>query len=180
MLLLAVMEFCNSWFWLSIIVLAKLLFLGSFHTASKHPLPIWYDTAKLVFNQTKEEKFVKQRGVYDKLIIDCAFRENLRRKRQPTDEGGCEGFHPSLTTNGLCYTFNGEHSSDIWKHSEMMTTFSHLFPSKTISNKTFGGSRTVQGKRFSFRREGEEGTKGGSDRWMDRHSLGNNNIDGRI
>ena len=87
---------------------------------------------------------VKEKGVYDKMIMDCAFKENLQLKKQPSD-GGCEGFEPSITTNGMCYTFNGQHSSKIWKTSNMMTTFSHLFPSQGNSNKTFGGSRTVQG-----------------------------------
>ena len=123
----------------------KLWFIGSFHTASKHSLSIWHDIAKLVFNQTEDEDFVKHKGVYNKLVIDCAFRENLQRKKQPTDDGGCDGFEPSITTNGMCYTFNGQHSSEIWKASNMITTFSHLFPSQNNSNKLFGGSRTVQG-----------------------------------
>ena len=122
----------------------KLLFPGTFHTASKQPLSIWHDTAESVFKQTEEEAFVKKRGVYDKLIIDCAFKENLQRKKHPTDSG-CDGFEPSVTTNGFCYSFNGQHSSKIWKPSNMMTTFSKLFPSQDKSNNTFGGSRTVQG-----------------------------------
>ena len=80
------------------------------------------------------------------MIIDCAFRENLRRKKFPDSIGGCEDFHPSLTTNGMCYTFNGKDTSDLWKSSEMIKTFSSLFPSRSKSDKTFGGSRSVQGK----------------------------------
>ena len=125
----------------------ELLLSGSFHTASKHTLPIWAQTAKLAFSHTKEEKFVERRGVYDKSIIDCSFREDLRKKKDLDDNGGCEGFHPSLTTNGLCYTFNGKKPSDLWKSSEMITTFTNLFPPHSSrNNKTFGGSRTVQGK----------------------------------
>ena len=97
-----------------------------------------------MFNQTKKEEFVEQRGVYDKLIIDCAFKENLQRKKQPSS-GGCNDFVPSITTNGLCYTFNGQTSSEIWKPSKLMTTFSHLFPSEVKNKKKFGGTRTVQG-----------------------------------
>ena len=127
------------------ILTIKKLFLGSFHTTAKHPLPIWRETAKVVFNQTKEDEFVKQRGVYDKMIIDCAFRENLQRKKQPSEDGGCQDFEPSLTTNGMCYTFNGKHSSELWKVSKMTTAFASLFPSKIKSDKRFGGSRTTQG-----------------------------------
>ena len=119
----------------------ELLLSGSFHTASKHTLPIWYETAKLVFNQTKEDDFVKKSGAYDRIIIDCAFRENLLRKKRPTDDGGCADFEPSLTTNGMCYTFNGEHTSELWKASQMMTTFSQLFPSKIKSNIEYPRSR---------------------------------------
>ena len=128
-----------------IILLTKQFFLGSFHTTSKHSLPIWQETAKLVFNQPKEDDFVKKRGVYDKMIIDCAFRENLQRKKQLSEDGGCQDFEPSLTTNGMCYTFNGKHSSELWKVSKMTTAFASLFPSKIKSDKKFGGSRTTQG-----------------------------------
>ena len=111
----------------------------------KHNLPIWRDTAKAVFNQTKDENFVKKRGVFDKIIIDCAFRENLQRKKQLSQGGGCENFEPSLTSNGMCYTFNGYHSSELWKNSKMTTAFAKLFPLKIESDKRFGGSRTTQG-----------------------------------
>ena len=79
------------------------------------------------------------------MIIDCAFREDLRRRRSPDPSGGCEGFQPSLTTNGMCYTFNGKKTSELWKPSGMITTFANLFPSNSIDNKTWGGTRTVQG-----------------------------------
>ena len=124
----------------------KLLLSGSFHTASKHNLPIWAQTATgLAFNWTREEKFVNKRGVYDKLIIECALREDLRRRKLPDSVGGCEGFHPSLTTNGMCYTFNGKRTSDLWMSSEMIKTFSTLFTSDSENQKNFGGSRSVQG-----------------------------------
>ena len=122
-----------------------LLFTGSFHTASKYPLPIWNETASKAFSHIKGGNFVKRRGLYDKSIIDCAFREDLRRRKLPDSIGGCEGFQPSLTTNGMCYTFNGKKTSDLWKSSEMITTFANLFPPHSRNNKTFGGSRTVQG-----------------------------------
>ena len=98
-----------------------------------------------MFDHVQEYDFVLQKGTYDKLIIDCAFRENLQRKKHPSDHGGCEGFEPSITTNGMCYTFNGKHSSEIWTASKMMKAFQNLFPSQIKSNKTFGGSRTAQG-----------------------------------
>ena len=97
------------------IIFNAILSLGSFHTASKHPLTVWGETAKKYFNLIKNDDFVKRRGVYDKMIIDCAFREDLRRRRSPDPNGGCEGFQPSLTTNGMCHTFNGKKTSELWK-----------------------------------------------------------------
>ena len=123
-----------------------IVFSGSFHTAMKSPLPIWSDTAKKAFSYTKDDDFVNRRGVYDKIIIDCTFRENLMRRKLPDSTGGCEGFYPSLTTNGMCYTFNGKETSELWKSSEMITTFANLFPLQSANNKFFGGSRSVQGK----------------------------------
>ena len=111
----------------------------------KFPLPIWKQTAKKSFNLINDDDVVKRRGLYDKIIIDCAFREDLRRKGSPDPDGGCDRFHPSLTTNGMCYTFNGKRTSDVWQSSQMITTFSSLFPSHSNNNNTFGGSRTVQG-----------------------------------
>ena len=122
-----------------------MLFPGSFHTASRYPFPIWNETAGKAFSHIKGDNFVKRRGVYDKIIIDCAFRESLKLKKLPDSNGGCEGFQPSLTTNGMCYTFNGKETSQLWKFSEMINTFANLFPSHSSDNKTFGGSRTVQG-----------------------------------
>ena len=79
------------------------------------------------------------------MIIDCAFKENLRRKKNPEPNGGCEGFLPSLTTNGMCFTFNGNETSKLWKPSKLITAFTNLFPSNSKDNKTWGGARTVQG-----------------------------------
>ena len=112
----------------------------------KYPLSIWKETAEKSFDLINGDSFVKKSGIYDKIIIDCAFREDLRRKGSPDPDGGCDGFEPSLTTNGMCYTFNGKETLDLWKSSEMTATFSNLFPTQSINNNTFGGSRTVQGK----------------------------------
>ena len=125
--------------------LTILLLLGSFHTASKYPLSVWSKIAREAFKHVQDNDFIKRRGLYNKMIIDCAFKENLLRKKLPDTIGGCEDFHPSLTTNGMCYTFNGKKPSDLWKSSEMITTFTNLFPLNSRNNKTFGGSRTVQG-----------------------------------
>ena len=106
---------------------------------------MWSEVAKAAFKHVHDEDYVKKSGVYNKVIIDCAFRENLRGKKEPDTNGGCKDFESSLTTNGMCYTFNGKHSSELWKVSKMTTAFASLFPSKIKSDKRFGGSRTTQG-----------------------------------
>ena len=69
-----------------------MLFSGTFHTALNNPLPIWSETAHKVFTYVKGGQFVQKKGIYDKVIIDCAFREDLSRKKLPDSKGGCEGF----------------------------------------------------------------------------------------
>ena len=100
-------------------------------------------TANKIFSLVEDEQFVQTKGLYDKLIIDCAFKEDISLKRQP--DCGCKGFHPTLTTNGMCYTFNGKPTSELWQPSKMINSFSTLFPSHPTNNKTFGGPRTAQG-----------------------------------
>ena len=100
-------------------------------------------TANKIFSLVEDEQFVQTKGLYDKLIIDCAFREDISLKRQPGNS--CKGFHPTLTTNGMCYTFNGKPTSELWQPSKMINSFSTLFPLHPTNNKTFGGPRTVQG-----------------------------------
>ena len=122
-----------------------LLLKGSLHTANEKSLPIWQNIARKLFNQIKDDNFIKEKGLFDKMIIDCAFKSNLQRKKKPSMDGGCQYFEPSLTTNGLCYTFNGKHSSELWKDSEITTAFANLFPLKAKNDKIFGGTRTTQG-----------------------------------
>ena len=106
-------------------------------------------TANRIFSHIEEDQFLNTKGLYDKLIIDCAFREDISLKRKP--DGGCPGFYPTLTTNGMCYTFNGKPTSELWQSSKMIDSFTTLFPSHPTSNKTFGGSRSVQGMFISHR-----------------------------
>ena len=119
------------------------IFSGTFPTALKHSLPVWNLTAYKIFGHGEKDKFDQTKSLYDKLIIDCAFREDISLRGQP--DGGCEGFYPTLTTNGMCYTFNGQPTYELWKPSKMINSFSTLFPLHPRNNKTFGGSRIVQG-----------------------------------
>ena len=54
-------------------------------------------------------------------------------------------FGPSVTTNGMCYTFNGEGLTKGWRSSELMDTFERIFPHEDVPGENFGGSGPVQG-----------------------------------
>ena len=72
---------------------------------------IWSDIAKKVFMETKSEDFVdfEDISLYDKLIMDCVFQEPLLSHKHKE----CTKFQEILTSNGLCYGFNGDDRSKI-------------------------------------------------------------------
>ena len=77
--------------------------------------------------------------------VTSSFREDLS-KVSGTGSKGCRQFRPTITSNGLCYTFNGESLSKMWRSSEVMETFDQIFPYVTTEREYFGGSGAVQGK----------------------------------
>ena len=79
----------------------------------------------------------------------CSFRDHLKKVTGIENEG-CRGFKPSMTSNGLCYTFNGQSGNKLWRPSEVMDTFNHLFPHEVVKNENFGGVGRVQGKMTVF------------------------------
>ena len=66
---------------------------------------------------------------YDKLIMACTFKETLMTYRADF-ESGCPSSSYSLTSNGLCHTFNGIEASNLlkpeWKHTEIITAFKKM------------------------------------------------------
>ena len=88
---------------------------------------------------------LERRQLYDKMIIDCAFKQDLKRRIEPNLKGGCDEFYFSLTTNGLCYTFNGKNQRDLWEPSEALDVLMENYP-QGEADKNFGGSGAVQGK----------------------------------
>ena len=125
-------------------------FLLAVHGSQLSPtnlsLPIWKDTAQKLFKNKFDSNVESNRGPYDKLIMDCALRKNLLKKAYfDSTQVGCDLFLPTLTTNGLCYTFNGKATSEIWDKSEVVETFQQLFPMKH-TNEYFAGAGIFQGK----------------------------------
>ena len=75
------------------------------------------------------------------------FKQNILRKHRDDydTDGGSELFTTTLTTNGLCYSFNGEKYSDVWKESEVTNTFNELFPHNN-SAEFFQGAAVTDGE----------------------------------
>ena len=119
---------------------------GSFLTSEKNSSEIWQDVANDLFNGTKSYSHsLNEKNQYNKLFMECAFKQSLSSKKDLDHDGGCDLFHPTLTTNGLCYTFNSEAPGDIWKPSEITNTFQDLFPFKD-STEVFQGAAMGEGK----------------------------------
>ena len=76
--------------------------------------------------------------------MQCSFRDELSKVSGIENEG-CRGFRPTMTSNGLCYTFNGESVTKVWRPSEVMDTFNSIFPHEIVEPENFGGSGPVQG-----------------------------------
>ena len=76
--------------------------------------------------------------------MKCSFQDETS-KVSKTETEGCRGFRPTITSNGMCYTFNGDSVDQIWRPSEVMKTFDNIFPHGNIQTEYFGGSEAVQG-----------------------------------
>jgi hypothetical protein len=118
---------------------------GSVLMASKETLPIWGQVADESFNQTRREHSSSKVGQYDKLVMQYAFKQNILKKQQDDYNGGSELFTPTLTTNGLCYSFNSEKYSGVWKESEVTNAFTELFPHNN-SAEFFQGAAVTDGE----------------------------------
>ena len=115
---------------------------------TKDSSPIWKDIAQRIFKSNNEDAFVSDRGLYDKLIMTCTLRRNLLKKTSFDHEEGCDLFHPTLTTKGFCYTFNGQTASETWKTKEIITVFNDLFPVLHHSDEHFYGAGNEEGDVF--------------------------------
>ena len=123
---------------------------GSQLSPAKKPSSIWRETAHAMFKNNKDDRVIAEKGLYDKLIADCTFQRNLLRKTSFENEnGGCESFHPTLTTRGFCHTFNGKTGSETWRESNITNEFQALFP-MDHSEKIFDGAGDTEGDKLIF------------------------------
>ena len=108
-------------------------------------MQIWGQVADESFNQTRSEHSSSKVGMYDKLVMQYAFKQNIWKKHQDDDDGGSELFTPTLTTNGLCHSFNSENYSSVWKESEVTNNFNELFPHNNTA-EFFQGAQVTDGE----------------------------------
>ena len=107
---------------------------------------VWRETAQNLYENLKDDSFVLDNGLYDKLIMECTFRRNLLRKKTfDHDKDGCDAFLPTLTTNGLCHTINGQKPSKTWREANITTELDKLFP-KNHSVEYFQGAGATEGR----------------------------------
>ena len=118
---------------------------GSVLMASKEAMQIWRKVADESFNQTRSEHSSSKVGMYDKLVMQYAFKQNIWKKHQDDYDGGSELFTPTLTTNGLCHSFNSENYSSVWKESEVTNNFNELFPHNNTA-EFFQGAEVTDGE----------------------------------
>ena len=104
---------------------------GSFLSASGETLPIWRKVANDLFGTKNVLKRPSSKALYDNLIMQCGFKEDILKQEKV---GRCQLFEPSLTTNGLCYSFNGETTSNTWISTEVTNSMSKLFHKRNAMN----------------------------------------------
>ena len=117
------------------------------HSTSENSISLLHSTAKKVFKDLNDIKFIKENGYYHELIIDCAFMSSLLLKKPPKSlSENCKFFKRSLTSNGLCHTFNGKKPSKLWRSSELTKIVEEkLMPDEDDIDFKFRGTGASEG-----------------------------------
>ena len=81
------------------------------------------------------------------LIMDCSFKRSLEKKSWKADDlsGGCDHFDQTLTSKGLCYSFNGYSPSAVWRPSKLVTELDKKYERQS-PNQKFAGAGSNEGK----------------------------------
>ena len=82
--------------------------------------------------------------MYDKLVIGYSFKQDLKTNKFSAFQSKYDDFQPILTTNGICYTFNGKTFHSSWRSSEITNNFNDMFSAED-TEQYFGGAGNVQG-----------------------------------
>ena len=80
--------------------------------------------------------------------MDCVFKGPLA-SHKPNLSEGCGEFYNKLTSNGLCQSFNGIETSQVWKENkrktEILQTFSKVFGESQQNPRQFRGTGHSEG-----------------------------------
>ena len=103
---------------------------------------VWSEVANKVFlDNDYSEDYVKAYGLYDKLIMDSVYQKPLFSESDNLE--GQADLYPVLTSNGLCYSFNGIDTSDVWRQTlrstKILESFSKVFGTLKHETKKFRG-----------------------------------------
>jgi hypothetical protein len=117
------------------------------YPAAKKELPLtWLKVAETVFNETVREEFVQTNGLHNQMFIDCSYQEQLMKKPSKSSKptGSCQYFDYSLTSKGVCHSFNSFEQSNIWQPSKIVNSFQQIISNKHPDRK-LGGTGSNQG-----------------------------------
>ena len=104
---------------------------------------VWIDAAELVFGSTLDKTVVQSNGLFDSLFLDCSFQEQFMTEELA---GGCNLFQQSLTSNGLCLSFNTETPSNIWNDDmSFAKALEEIGATKPMELSNFGGTGPNEG-----------------------------------
>ena len=105
---------------------------------------VWIKAAKKVFGSILDDTIVQSNGLFDGLFLDCSFQEQFMTEELA---GGCSLFTHSLTSNGLCFSFNSETPSNIWDNSFSLAKVIEEFGEvKRRKFSNFAGTGSNEGK----------------------------------
>ena len=121
------------------------IYASSFRTNTNQntAMTFWKNLAKKSF---KNEALSANTGYYDNLIMDCVFREPLL-SHKPNLVESCNKLYHSLTSNGLCHSFNGYSGSKLWKDSRIVQSFGSVFEGSKEEDKKFRGVGSAEGRK---------------------------------
>ena len=68
----------------------------------------------------------------------------MDKKKEFSLGTGCDLFRPVLSSNGFCYSFNGQYSSNVWIDSDVHRIFRNLH-NDIHTQENFGGAGVAEG-----------------------------------
>ena len=123
-----------------------IVYAASFPTVGSQEIieKLFSTASNKLFSDTKPDDYVKRYGYYDKLIVDCVYQKPFLN-HHPNVTEGCQEFQPLLTSNGLCHSFNGIDTAQIWYTSDMIQSFNTIFGTSNTQTKKFRGIDQSEG-----------------------------------